>query len=147
MYRGWYMGKREWGSADVPWEFCNAEWNAQFVGDTAYKIGEREKTNLRWEAELFKSSQVWHHWDYPTQVGSDAFPDTNTVFHDYVTDNNRAHRTRGVSAFGPAEYQMYWSLKGNADHSRKQLPVDWDHLQRPGFSADYIGDRFPNLTT
>jgi hypothetical protein len=33
MYRGWYKGRREWGSARVPWEFCLAEWNAQFLGD------------------------------------------------------------------------------------------------------------------
>ncbi len=146
MYRGWYKGNREWGSAKVPWEFCSAEWNAQFVGDTAYKIGEREKANLRWEADRFKHGEVWYRWDYPTFVGSSDFPDTNTVYRDYLIDNTRAHRTRGVSAFGPAEYQMFWQLKGSADRSRKQLPVDWDHLQRPGFSADYIDDRPPNLT-
>ena len=27
MYRGWYQGQREFGSAKVPWEFCLAEWN------------------------------------------------------------------------------------------------------------------------
>ena len=27
MYRGWYKGKRTFGSAAVPWEFCLAEWN------------------------------------------------------------------------------------------------------------------------
>ena len=35
MYRGWYKGKREFGSAKVPWEFCLAEWNAQFLGDAS----------------------------------------------------------------------------------------------------------------
>ena len=145
MYRGWYKGHREWGGAVVPWEFCIAEWNAQFVGDTAYKIGEREKANLRWEAARFKTGNGWHRWDYPTQVGSADFPDTNMVFHDYVTDNWRAYRTRGVSGFGPWEYEMYWTLKGSADRSRKQLPVDWEHLQRPGFSADYIEDRPSNI--
>ncbi len=146
MYRGWYKGKREWGSAVVPWEFCIAEWNAQFVGESAYKIGEREKANLRWEAAQFKAGRDgWHRWDYPTQVGNAGFPDTNMVFHDYVTDNWRAYRTRGVSGFGPWEYEMYWTLKGNADRSRKQLPVDWENLQRPGFSADYVEDRPTNI--
>ena len=37
MYRGWYKGQREFGSARVPWEFCLAEWNAQFFGDKAYQ--------------------------------------------------------------------------------------------------------------
>ncbi len=51
MYRGWFRGKREFGSAEVPWEFCVAEWNAQFLGDRAFKIGEPEKADLRWEAQ------------------------------------------------------------------------------------------------
>jgi beta-galactosidase len=54
MYRGWYKGKREFGSAAVPWEFCLAEWDAQFLGDRAFAVGEREKANLRWEARQFQ---------------------------------------------------------------------------------------------
>lgn len=144
MYRGWYKGNREWGSAEVPWEFCIAEWNAQFLGDTAYRITDREAANLRWEAERFKTGKGWHRWDYPTEVGSPAFAGRNQVFAQYITDNWRAYRTRGVSGFGPWEYEIYWTLNGNADRSRKLLPTDWDSLQRPGFSADYIDDRPSN---
>ena len=72
MYRGWYHGKREFGSAAVPWEFCLAEWDAQFLGDRAYAITDMEKANLRWEAKQFAGGKVWHRWDYPTQVGSPA---------------------------------------------------------------------------
>ena len=43
MYRGWYGGERAFGSARVPWEFCLAEWNAQFYGDRAYQISERRQ--------------------------------------------------------------------------------------------------------
>ena len=57
MYRGWYQGKREFGSAAVPWEFCLAEWNAQFLGDRAFAVGEAEKANLRWEAEAVPGRQ------------------------------------------------------------------------------------------
>ena len=56
MYRGWYKGQREWGSAKVPWEFCLAEWNAQFLGDRAFQISDREKANLRWEAKQFRTA-------------------------------------------------------------------------------------------
>ena len=73
MYRGWHKGRRAFGSASVPWEFCLAEWNAQFLGDRAFRISEREKANLRWEAKKFRSGQVWHRWDYPTVVGSPLF--------------------------------------------------------------------------
>ena len=54
MYRGWYKGKREFGSAVVPWEFHVAEWDSQFLGDRAYRITEAERANLRWEAEQFR---------------------------------------------------------------------------------------------
>ena len=37
----------------MPWEFCFAEWDAQFLGDRAYRISEMEKANLRWEAGSF----------------------------------------------------------------------------------------------
>ena len=57
MYRGWYRGKREFGSAVVPWEFCLAEWNAQFFGDDAFQISEPEKANLRWEARQLRPSK------------------------------------------------------------------------------------------
>ncbi len=47
MYRGWYKGERTFGSARVPWEVCFAEWNAQFLGDQAFRISAMEKANLR----------------------------------------------------------------------------------------------------
>ena len=70
MYRGWYKGKRDFGSAAVPWEFCFAEWNAQFLGDRAFQISEPEKANLRWEAKQFRAGKLWHRWDYPYEIGS-----------------------------------------------------------------------------
>jgi hypothetical protein len=141
MYRGWYKGKREWGSAVVPWEFCLAEWDAQFFGDRAYRISDREKANLRWEAAQFREGKVWHRWDYPTVVGSGAFEERNPVFIAYTTENWRAYRTWGVSAFGPSEHEMYWKLRSGVERRRQALPVDWEHLQRPGFSPDYLDDQ------
>ncbi len=141
MYRGWYKGKREWGSAEVPWEFCLAEWDAQFYGARAYRIGAREKANLRWEAAQFREGKVWHRWDYPTPVGSTALTECHPVLGDYITDNWRAYRTWGVSAFSPWEHSAFWKLREGVDTGRKALSVDWEHLQRPGFSADYLEDR------
>jgi hypothetical protein len=161
MYRGWYKGERAFGSARVPWEFCLAEWNAQFLGDKAYQISEREKENLRWEAGQFKKGNLWHRWDYPHHVGSRDFDERQAVFAQYITDNWRAHRTYGLSANSPWEYQIFWKLKDGAKRTyglsanspweyqifwklkdgaklgRKEFKADWDHLQKPGFSPDY----------
>jgi len=138
MYRGWYKGKRSFGSATVPWEFCVAEWDAQFLGDRAYRLSEREKRNLRWEAKQFREGKLWHRWDYPTDIGSSAFEDRHAVTARYITDNWRAFRTWGMSANSPWEYDPFWTLRENVDRSRKEFRVDWESLQRPGFSPDYL---------
>jgi beta-galactosidase len=141
MYRGWYKGERNWGSAKVPWEFCAAEWNAQFLGDRAYRMTETEKRNLRWEAGQFAKGNLWHRWDYPTAVGSSEFDDRQEVFARYLTDNWRAHRTWGLSANSPWEYASFWKMRPGVDRRRKELKVDWDNLQKPGFSLDYVQPR------
>jgi beta-galactosidase len=141
MYRGWYKGRREWGSAKVPWEFCLAEWNAQFLGDRAYRVSEAEKQNLRWEAKQFRAGNVWHRWDYPHPAGSSVFDDQEEVFTRYFTDNWRAHRTWGISANSPWEYAAFWKVRDGADRGRKDFKVDWENLQRPGFSPDYAQRR------
>jgi hypothetical protein len=148
MYRGWYRGKREFGSAVVPWEFCLAEWNAQFLGDRAFAISDQEKRNLRWEARQFREGRLWHRWDYPHQLGSTDFPERDPVFARYFTDNWRAFRTWGLSANSPWEHHILFRLQPGVDRNRRQeLPVDWANLQRPGYSPDYLGERFERFDT
>jgi hypothetical protein len=148
MYRGWYNGKRSFGSAAVPWEFCFAEWNSQFLGDRAFKICDAEKRNLRWETKQFRAGRVWHRWDYPFEIGSTAFDDRFDVFAMYTADNVRAQRTWGISAANAWEYGFYWKLRDGMDRNRRdELKVDWENLQRPGFSADYLQDRYERFDT
>jgi beta-galactosidase len=145
MYRGWYQGKREFGSAAVPWEFCVAEWNAQFFGDRAYQISDEEKVNLRWEAKQFREGRLWYRWDYPHQVGSNDFAERYPVYALYFADNWPAFRTWEVSANSPWNHAHYWTLRPGVDKSRQQLPVDWRSLQRPGFSPDYMESRYETI--
>jgi len=145
MYRGWFRGKREFGSAVVPWEFCLAEWNAQFFGDAAFRISEREKANLRWEAKQARAREGWHRWDYPTQLGSNALDERGPVFGQYATDNWRAFRTWGLSANSPWEHGLLHKLRDGVDKARKDLPLDWERLQRPGLSPDYVEERYERM--
>lgn len=145
MYRGWYQGKREFGSAVVPWEFCVAEWNAQFFGAQAYRISEEEKQNLRWEAKQFREGRRWHRWDYPHQVGSNDFAERYPVYARYFADNWPAFRAWEVSANSPWNHAHYWTLRPGVDKSRQQLTVNWSQLQRPGYSPDYIQDRYETI--
>lgn len=146
MYRGWYEGKREFGSAAVPWEFCLAEWNAQFFGDRVFAISEMEKRNLRWEAQQFRAGRLWHRWDYPHQLGSTDFPEREPVFDLYYTDNWRAFRTWGVSANSPWEHHILFKLRpGVQRNQRDDFEVDFSNLQRPGFSPDYQQQRYERM--
>jgi beta-galactosidase/beta-glucuronidase len=146
LYRGWYKGQRSFGSARVQWEFCFAEWASQFLGDRAFQISEMEKANLRWEAKKFRAGATWFRWDYPYEVGSNKFDDRQTVTAMYLTDNWRAYRTWGLSANSPWEYTPFWRLRDSVDRNhRVDLKVDWDNLQRPGYSPDYLGERFERM--
>jgi len=138
MYRGWYNGQREFGSAAVPWEYCLAEWNAQFLGDTAYQISDREKRNLRWEAQQFHKGQPWKRWDYPYPVGDERLDEMQPVQAAYTTDNWRAFRTWGLSGNSPWEHDRFWKLRDGFQSRRQDLSVDWDNLQRPGYSPDFV---------
>ncbi|NQT15467.1 MAG: hypothetical protein HQ582_22105, partial [Planctomycetes bacterium] len=145
MYRGWYKGKREFGSAKVPWEFCLAEWNSQFLGDAAFRISPMERANLRWEAKQYRAGRVWHRWDYPHMVGSRDFEERYPVIAAYLTDNWRAFRTWGLSANSPWQHGAYWRLREGVDESRRELEVDWERLQRPGLSPDYVDQRYERM--
>jgi beta-galactosidase len=138
MYRGWYNGVREFGSAAVPWEYCIAEWNAQFLGDAAYQISDREKRNLRWEAQQFRAGRAWYRWDYPYPVGDARLDELQPVQAAYTTDNWRAFRAWGLSGNSPWEHDRFWKLRDGFQHRRQELPVDWDNLQQPGYSPDFI---------
>ncbi len=142
MYRGWYEGHREFGSAAAPWEYCLAEWNAQFLGDAAYKISDREKRNLRWEAQQFRQGRPWFRWDYPFPVGDARLDEMQPVQTAYTTDNWRAFRTWGLSANSPWEHDRFWKLRDGFQHRRQELQVDWDNLQQPGYSPDFIDNTY-----
>src|SRR5262249_45972542 len=124
-------------SGKVAWEFWLGEWNAQFYGDRAFRISEQEKKNLRFEAKQFQAGKLWHRWDYPHHVGASDFDERQAIFAQYITDNWRAHRTWGISANSPWEYATFWKPRAGMDKKRRELKVNWDELQKPGFSADY----------
>ncbi len=145
MYRGWYKGRREFGSAAVPWEFCLAEWNAQFFGDRAYQISAAEKANLRWEAEQFRAGTHWHRWDYPHAVGSSRFRSGTRCTRCTSPTTGRPSARGELSANSPWNHGHYWTLRDGVGKDREELPVDWQRLQRPGFSPDYIDDRYERM--
>jgi hypothetical protein len=142
MYRGWYKGKREFGSAVVPWEFNVAEWDAQFLGDGAYQVTDEEKAVIRWEAARIREGKGWYRWYPPQSLNTQVFDDRFRVVALYLQDNWRAFRTWGMSANSPWDYGSYWKLSPGVERERADLPlaIDWELLQRPGPRAAYIDE-------
>lgn len=139
MYRGWYKGKREFGRAVAPWEFCLAEWNAQFLGDSSYRVTEEEKQNLRWEAEQFRQGRAWQRFDYPHNLNTQVFDERYRVIAMHLEDQWRAFRAWGMSANSPWDYGGYWKPPSREWYVHHlPLEVDWDGLQRPGPRPRYL---------
>ena len=143
-YRGWFRGERSWGNGAVTYEACFPEWGAQYRGDKAYDITEKEKQNLRWEAKAWRRGTPWHRWDYPYDFPTYKFdvPNVLDVMAMYITDDWRAYRSWGVSAFNSWELDRMWVLRPGFVPARKSLAVDWEHLQRSGYSADFLDRQF-----
>jgi len=135
LYRGWYKGT---SGAQGPWEFCLAEWNAQFLGDRAYQISDMEKENLRWEAEQFRAGKVWRRYDYPYSLNSDELKERFPVYAMHIKEHWRAFRTWEMSANSPWIFSMYWILRDCVYKIPKEFNIDWENLQRPGLSPDFI---------
>jgi hypothetical protein len=140
MYRGYYKGKKDYGSAFVPWQCCIAEWDSQFFGDRVFNITKQEQEILRFEGRKLKQGDAYHRWDYPGRTFDSAIidPFQDQVYVKYFSDNLRAFRTWGGSATNTWEYGICWQLKGKVDTEPKPLKVDWENLQRPGFSPDSV---------
>ncbi len=150
LFRGWYEGRRYFTNGKLKYQFCPAEWGAQFLGDSAYQLSEGEAADLRFEAEQWRKGATWYRWDYPFQVVNTpalGVPNIDDVQALYITDNWRAFRTWGVSAFNIWTLSNRWKLRDGVSDARVELPVDWDNLQQPGFSPDFIEERYERFDT
>jgi beta-galactosidase len=148
MYRGWHEGERDFGGAAVPWQLTVAEWNAQFLGDRAFDLNDAEIENLNFEASKWRAGETWHRWDYPNRITSKGYsPDKEEVWARYIHHNWRAFRTWELSGFNAWGYGNYWAVKDGVERERRDLPIAWDALQRPGFSPDYIDAQYERMDT
>ncbi|HEY6226354.1 MAG TPA: hypothetical protein VI282_04445, partial [Verrucomicrobiae bacterium] len=60
-------------------------------------------------------------------------------------DNWRAFRGWGVSGISPWEHEHFWKLRDGVNRARQEFKTDWENLQRPGYSPDYIADRYERM--
>ena len=142
MYRGWYNGGRAaWAAPPVPWELCVAQWNAQFTRRRGFPDQRSGEDEMRWESRSVSHQRAAGITGTTRSSSSDV---------DAIKPVHRPSTSPTTTARG-ARGGCRRSMRGNtratghcaqgADTGRKDLKVDWENLQQPGFSPDYIAGR------
>jgi hypothetical protein len=139
-FRGWYKGTRYFWNGQITWEMLFPEWGAQYRGDKAFDVTDKEKADLRFEAKQWRSGKAWFRWDYPFPVADLRLdiPNILDVLAMYIPDNWRAYRAWGVTVFNTWEWGRMWTPKPGVAPKKQTFPVDWENLQRPGYSPDVL---------
>ena len=139
MYRGWYKGQREWGSARSRGSSASPSGTRSSSATELSGSASRRRANLRWEAAQFRAGKFWHRWDYPYPVGSTVFDDRADGLRHATSPTTGAPSAPGAyRPFRRGNMATFWKPRDGVDRRRKDLKVDWDNLQKPGFSADYL---------
>ena len=87
---------------------------------------------------------MWNRWDYPFRIVT-GHPRKKDVWAMHIAENWRAFRTWNLSGFSTWGFGPLWELRDGVDRGRETLEMDWDNLQRPGFSADFIERRYERI--
>jgi hypothetical protein len=118
-------------------ELLLPEWGSQFFGDRAYRLTEEEKQDIRFEAEQWRSQKMFHKSTYPAFEASHV-PNMRDVQAMYLADNWPAFRTWGISGVTAWSLSRHWLLRPGVGTEDLPCEVDWDKLQQPGYSPDFI---------
>ncbi len=110
-------------TANYPVQWFPMEWGAQFRGDAAYQVSESEPP--------YRAVEMGR--DAPTPRDSENMGGVQAA---YIARTWPAYRTWGVSLFNKWEVYTGWNPRPGA--LNPTLKVDWDDLQKPGFSADFV---------
>jgi beta-galactosidase len=119
-------------------QYQYTEWGAATRGDAAFDLHDVEKDVLRWEAGRFRRKEPFGIGDYPTGQGLHMnVPNLRGVQAEFIRHTWPYIRTLGLSGFNIWRELYLCFLRPGAAAGRVELDVDWERLQRPGFSPDF----------
>jgi beta-galactosidase len=121
-------------------ELMTAEYGAEFRGDRAYEISEAEKEDMRLESKQWESQKTFHFSLYK-DLFSGQMPNIRDVQGQYLAMNWPAFRTWGVTGITAWVLARHWNPVQEEAPERIVLGVDWDALQKPGYSIDFVEPR------
>lgn len=121
------------------------EYNAQFLGEEAYRASGQKISMMKAQEKLNTGNREVH---FSRFNWFSRFTDVQKVWSILIGANFRDLRARGLSGLLPWDGDAYW----NADRAPKSrpLPDRFSNLKRTGMSPDYQGalaDRFDTGTT
>ena len=118
----------------------------------------------QWQARRMWAK--WNYPFNPSSPYSWGHKEQDEVWAKYITDNSRRFRTWGISARNAWGYSVFWELRGGVNGRRgpahfssgstvaprgrakaeksasplaaQDFKVDWNSLQKPGLSPDYL---------
>ncbi len=120
-------------------EPLTVEFGAMYKGDEAYKLNEGDLSHYDNMARVYARGEPFYFWEvlgmYWAEARENNWCDMKSLF---TRQTWPAWRTWGVPAVLPWDQgEVARCVKPPAER-RKPLPTDWDHLQRPGLSPDYM---------
>ncbi len=125
----WRKGERLFGSAEVPWEFYFDEWNAETLRKRGFGLNGWEMGEVCIiGAQQFRSAKDLDRGGSLFGFGFSEMDDRSDWEVRYLDDN--------LCVIEPQATPVA-RIGGDASRKRNQLPVDWNALQRPGYSADF----------
>lgn len=130
-YSSYRNGATIWHGKHNQW-FLPEEFHAEFQGPEAYRLNKDDKALLDSQTKNLGNKPVgfWRGFCYPYRP---ARPQLNQ----FVLENFRAFRIRGVSSIAPWDYQWFWE-KTDDSQNYKLNPNAYRNLKRRGCVPDYF---------
>ncbi len=135
-------GRRERGEAGRPQQYQYTEWGAQLRGPAAFDLSEFEKANVRLEALRFRNQRSPGGPLYAAAGDRrNDIPNLRGVQAEFIKGTWPYFRTLGLSGFNIWHEGNLCRFREGAQAGRRELPIDWSDLQRPGYSPDFYSPR------
>jgi len=131
-------GRARRGEPTMPRQYYFPEWGAAMRGDAAFELSEYEEGNLRSEALQFSGGERIPGRLYSAPGGSRTdIPNLRGVQAEFIKGTWPYIRTLGVSGFNIWHEANLARFREGAEARVREYEVDWDDLQRPGYSPDF----------
>ncbi len=131
-------GRRRRGQPGKRRQYQFTEWGAAMRGDAAFDLSEYEAARLRSEALGFSGGDRIAGRTYSVPGGNRLdVPNLRGVQAEFIKGTWPYIRTLGVSGFNIWHEANLFRFREGAEAGRVELEVDWEGLQRPGYSPDF----------